>query len=59
MDTEQNMIRIYDNTKLFWDCGGIHMFKETVQEKDIKPIQIVPISDLDSWTDVCSRYIKR
>ena len=59
MDTEQNRICIYDNTKLFWDSGGIHMFKETVQKKDIKPIQTIPLSDLDSWTDACNRYIRR
>jgi hypothetical protein len=23
MDREQNVIRIYDNTKLFWDSGGV------------------------------------
>jgi len=57
MDTEQDVIRIYDNTKLFWDCGGIHMFKETIHEKNIKPIQTIPISDLDSWTEACSRYM--
>jgi hypothetical protein len=59
MDREQNVIRIYDNTKLFWDSGGIHMFKETVQEKDIEPVQTIPISDIDSWTDACNRYIRR
>lgn len=58
MDTEQKVILIYDNTKLFWDCGGIEMFKETVQEKDVKPIQTIPISDIDSWTDACNRYIR-
>jgi len=59
MDTEQNTIRIYDNTRLFWDSGGIHMFRETVEEKDIKPIRTIPLSDLDSWTDACNRYIRR
>lgn len=59
MDTEQNEIRIYDDTKLFWKSGGIHMFKETIQERDIKPIETIPLSDLDSWIDACNRYIRR
>lgn len=59
MDTKQNRIRIYDNTRLFWESGGIAMFKEIVQEKNIKPIQTIPLSDLDSWTDACNRYIRR
>ena len=59
MDTENDTIHIYDNTKLLLDHGGIHMFKETIQENNIKPIQTIPISDLDSWTDACNRYIRR
>jgi len=58
MDTEQNVICIYDNTKLFLECGGIHMFKETVEEMNIQPIQTIAISDLDSWTNACCRYIR-
>ena len=58
MDTEQNVIHIYGNTKLFLECGGIHMFKETVQERDVQPIQTIAISDLDSWTDACCRYVR-
>jgi len=59
MDTEQNRILIYDNTKLLLECGGIHMFKETIQGKNIEPLQNIPLSDLDSWTDACNKYIRR
>jgi hypothetical protein len=58
MDTEQNVIRIFDNTKLLLQCGDIEMFKETIDEKKLKPIQEIPISDLDSWTEACARYIR-
>jgi hypothetical protein len=58
MDTERNTICIYEDTKVFWDMGGIKMFKETVQSKNIKPVKTIPISDLDEWCDACGRYIR-
>jgi len=48
MDTKRNRIYIYDNTKVFWDAGGIETFEETVRRKNVKPVEIIPISDLNS-----------
>lgn len=59
MDVEKSEIRIYDNTKFFLNAGGIHMFEEIVREKNIKPVETIPISDLDLWTAACGRYIRR
>ena len=59
MDTEKSIIYVYDGTKRFLDMGGIHMFKETVKRYQIKPLQTIPISNLDEWTHACMRYIGR
>lgn len=57
MDTKQDLIKIYDNTELLYNCGGIEMFMETIDKKKLKPIQEIAISDLDSWTEACARYM--
>ena len=59
MDTKQDVIRIYDNTKVLLECGGIETFKDIAQERDLQPIQTITVSDLDSWTDACAKYIRR
>jgi len=59
MDTERNRIYIYENTRAFLEAGGIELFKETVQKKNIKPIRTISISNLDAWIDACSRYISK
>jgi hypothetical protein len=59
MDLEQNVIHIYDKTKMLLESGGIERFKQTVKENSIRPIQRIPISDLDAWTEACGRYIRR
>ena len=59
MDTSQDTIRIYNNTDFLLEAGGIESFKRIVQERDLQPIQTIAISDLDSWTDACARYIRR
>jgi hypothetical protein len=59
MDFEQNVIHIYDKTKMLLESGGIERFKQTVKENSIRPIQRIPISDLDAWTEACGRYIRR
>ena len=59
MDLEKNEIRIYDNAKFFLHVGGAHMFKEVVEDKGLKPIETIPISDLNLWTATCSKYIRQ
>jgi len=59
MDLEQNVIQIYDNTKMLLEVGGIEGFKAAIKNDDIIPLQIIPISDLDAWADACGRYIMK
>lgn len=59
MDLEKSEIRIYNNTKFLLDMGGIETFQELVQDKNIKPLETIPISDVDSWTTACGKYIRR
>jgi hypothetical protein len=59
MDSEKDEIRIYDNTKLLLEMGGIHMFQELVQEKHIEPLETISISDIDAWTAACGKYMRR
>lgn len=58
MDVEKDEIRIYGETKLLLEAGGIHSFEETVIEKRIEPIKTIPMSDIDSWTDYCGKYLR-
>ena len=58
MDTDQNRILIYDNTKLILEHGGIHFFRRNDKNKIISPIQVIDISNMDSWIDACSRYLR-
>lgn len=57
MDTEVGEILLYHNTKLIYDKGGAHMFRETVKENGIQPVRKVNISDLDGWIDICADYL--
>lgn len=59
MDLERGEIRVYDSTKLLLKMGGIETFQEIVHEKNITPLETIPISDIDSWTAACGKYIRR
>ncbi len=57
VDQESEIIRIYDNTKYILESGGVEVFGENGKYKTKYLIDEIKIKNLDSWLDVCSRYL--
>jgi len=58
LDTNKSQISIYENAELIGKHGGIEFLKSGNKDQILSPIQVIGISDLDAWTDACSRYLR-
>ena len=58
LDTKKNQILIYENAELIGKHGGLEFLKSERKDQILSPIQIIGISDLESWTDACCRYLR-